>query len=86
MRLPIVVIGMIAHSHGDYQYAHFGINIYPHDSNYTVGSIAKLLQDLKNPPKYLPWKLFEGRRSWLLFDVILKGSKICKLLLLPESP
>ena len=52
MRLPIAVIGMIAHGYGDYRYAHFGIDIYPHDSNHTVGSITKLLRDLENPPKY----------------------------------
>ena len=31
MRLPIAVIGMIVHGYGDYLYAHFGIDIYPHD-------------------------------------------------------
>ena len=84
MRLPIAVTGMIAHGHGDYWYAHFGIDIYAHDSNHTVGSIAKLLQDLENPPKYSSRELFEGGRSWPLFDAILKGSKICESSLLPE--
>ena len=86
MRLPIVVTRMIAHGHGDYRYAYFGIDIYPHDSNHTVGSIAKLLQDLENPPKYSSRELFEGARSQPLFDPILKGSKICESLLLPEPP
>ena len=86
MRLPIAVIGMIVHGHGDYRYAHFGINIYLHDSNHTVGSIAKLLRDLENPPKYSSRELFEGARSWPLFDAILKGSEICESSLLPEPP
>ena len=86
MRLPIAVTRMIAHGHGDYRYAQFGIDIYPHDSNHTVGSIAKLLQDLENPPKYSSWELFEGARSWPLFDVILKGSKIWESSLLLEPP
>ena len=84
MRLPIAVTRMIVHGHGVYQYAHFGINICPHDSNHTVGSIAKLLQDFENPPRYSSQELFEGARSWPLFDAILKGSKICESLLLPE--
>ena len=86
MRLPIAVTGMIAHGHGDYRYAHFGIDIYPHDSNHTMGSIAKLLQDLENPPKYSCWELFEGGRSRPVFDAILKGSKICESSLLPKPP
>ena len=52
IRLLIAMTGMIAHGHGDYQYVHFGIDIYPHDSNHTMGSITKLLQDLENLPKY----------------------------------
>ena len=86
MRLPIAVIGIIAHGHGDYWYAHFGINIYPHDSNHIVGSIAKLLGELENPPKYSSREFFEGGRSWPLFYAILKGFEICESSLLPEPP
>jgi hypothetical protein len=46
MKLPVVVTGMIAHGHGDVRYAYYGLDIYPSDSNHTVGSIAKLLRDL----------------------------------------
>ena len=52
MKLPISVTGMIAHGHGDIRYAHYGLDIFPTDSNHTVGSIAKLLRDLELPPKY----------------------------------
>ena len=44
---------MIAHGHGDVWYAHYGLDIFPSDSNHTVGSIAKLLRDLELPPKHL---------------------------------
>ena len=43
MKLPVSVIGMLAHGHGDVRYAHYVLDLYPHDANYIVGSIAKLL-------------------------------------------
>ena len=52
MKLPIFVTGIIAHGHGDIHYAHYGFDIFPTDSNHTVGSIEKLLRDLELPPKY----------------------------------
>ena len=51
MKLPISVTRMIAHGNGDVRYAHYGLHIFPTDSNHTVGSIAKLLRDLELPPK-----------------------------------
>ena len=41
--LLVSVIGMLAHRHGDVRYAHYGLDLYPHDANYTVSSIVKLL-------------------------------------------
>jgi hypothetical protein len=52
MKLPVAVTGMIEHGHGDVRYAYYGLDIYPSDSNHTVGSIAKLLRDLESPPVY----------------------------------
>jgi hypothetical protein len=46
MKLLVVVTGMIAHGHGDLQYAYYGLDIYLSNSNHTVSSIAKLLRDL----------------------------------------
>ena len=43
MKLPLSVTGMLAHGHGDMRYAHYGLDVYPHDVNYIVGSFAKLL-------------------------------------------
>ena len=51
MKLHVSVTSVIAHGHGDVGYAHYGLDIFSHDSNYTVGSFAKLLRDLKLPPK-----------------------------------
>ena len=41
-KLLISIFGMLAHGHGDVRYAHYGLDLYPHDANYIVGSIAKL--------------------------------------------
>ena len=45
VKLSVSVTGMIAHGHGDVRYAHYGLDIFPHDSNNTIGSMAKLLRD-----------------------------------------
>jgi len=37
MKLPVFLTGMIAHSHADVHYAHYGLDLFAHDSNYTVG-------------------------------------------------
>ena len=60
MKLPIFVTGMIVHGHGDVWYAHYGLDIFPTDSNHTVGSIAKLLRDLELPPQ----AFFTGALFW----------------------
>ena len=87
VKLPVFVTGMIAHGHGDVRYAHYGLDIFPHDSNYTIGSMAKLLRDLEGPPKSSSRELFVGSGSTALFRGILKGAEMCKasLALQPET-
>ena len=78
MKLPIAVTGMIAHGHGDVRYAHYGLDIFPTDSNHTVGSIARLLCDLESQPKYASHQLLvEGANRSELSKAILSGSEIC---------
>ncbi|KAG0581688.1 hypothetical protein KC19_3G000300 [Ceratodon purpureus] len=77
MKLPVSVTGMIAHGHADFRYAHYGLDIFPHDSNYTVGSLAKLLRDFELPPKYSSRELFVESRSAPLFDAVLQGAETC---------
>jgi hypothetical protein len=83
MKLPVSVTGMIAHGHGDVRYAHYGLDIFLHDSNYTVGSFAKLLRDVELPPKYSSRELFTGSGSAPLFRAVLQGSDICTSSLRP---
>ena len=74
-RLPISVIGMLAHGHGDVRYAHYGLDIYAHDVNYSVASFAKPLHDLEQPPKASTRELFESSGKTALFRAVLKGAK-----------
>ena len=49
MKLPIKVTGMLAHAYGDEKYAHYSLDVFPSNNNFTMGLIAKLLQDLEDP-------------------------------------
>ena len=84
MKLPISVMEMIAHGHGNIRYAHYGLDIFPTDSNHTVGSIAKLLRDLELPPKYSSRELFSESGSALLFTALLAGAEMCTSSLPPR--
>ena len=88
MKLPVAVTGMIAHGHGDVRYAHYGLDIFPTDSNHTVGSIAKLLRDLECPPINSSRELFAGAKNFPLSAALLEGADICldSLLPPPEEP
>ena len=85
MKLPVAVTGMIAHGHGDVQYAYYGLDIYPSDSNHTVGSLAKLLRDLKSPLVYSTWQLFAGSGSSPLFQALLTRADTCESFLPPVA-
>ena len=84
VKLPVSVTGMIAHGHGDVRYADYGLDIFSHDSNYTIGSMAKLLRDLEGPPKSSSHELFVGSGSTALFCGILKGAEMCEASLAPQ--
>ena len=85
MKLPISVTRMNAHGHGDIRYAHYGLDIFPTDSNHTMGSIAKLLRDLELPPKYSSRELFSGSGSAPLFTALLVGTEMCTSSLPPQD-
>ena len=53
MKLPAAVTGILAHGHVDQRYAHYGLDLYSHDANYTVESFAKVLRDLEAPSKII---------------------------------
>ena len=65
------------------RYVHYGLDMFAHDSNYTISSMAKLLRDLELPPKSSSRELFVGSRSTNLFKAILKGAEMCEASLPP---
>ena len=83
VKLPVFVTGMIAHNHGDVRFAHYGFDMFAHDSNYTISSMAKLLRDLELPPKSSSRELSVGSRSTNLFEAILKVAEMCEASLPP---
>jgi len=85
MKLPIAVTGMIAHGHGNVRYAHYGLDIFPSDSNHTVGSIARLFRDLESPSKQSTRELFPNATSFPLIKALLEGSEICIDSLPPDT-
>ena len=84
MKLPVSMTRMLAHGHGDVRYVHYGLDLYPHDANYTVGSIAKLLQDLELPPKSSSRHLYANSRSSPLYEALLRGAEVCESSLPPS--
>ena len=71
MKLPISVTSILAYGHVDQRYAHYGLDLYSHDSNYRVRSFAKVLKDLEAPPKSSSRKLFPESNSHPLYSVLL---------------
>ena len=85
MKLLVVVTAILAHGHVDQHYAHYGLDLYSHDANYTVGSFAKVLRDLKEPPKSSSHELFLESNSHPLYSALLRGAEMCMDLLDPPQ-
>jgi len=85
IKLPIFVTRMIVHRHGDVRYVHYGLDIFPSDSNHMIGSIAKFLRDLELPPKHSSRELFNGGRSSPFLAALLVGAEMCESSLPPIS-
>ena len=85
MKLPISITEMIAHGHGDVRYAHYGLDIFPTNSNHTGGLIAKLLRDLELPFKHSLQELFSGSTSTPLFTVFVVRAGMYTSFLPPPS-
>ena len=73
-RMLVAITGMIAHGHGDVKYAHYGLDTFPTNYNHTIGSIAKLLRDLEEPPTNSFRKLFSEENTLsILTKAVLQG-------------
>jgi hypothetical protein len=40
-QLPITLMGMITHGHGDERYAQYSNELWPNDPNFTVGYLLR---------------------------------------------
>jgi hypothetical protein len=85
MKLLVSVTGMIAHGHGDIRYAHYGLDLYPANSNHIVGSLAKVLRDLEDVLKFVSRQVFLDTHASPLFDALLEGERMCNSSLLPSQ-
>jgi hypothetical protein len=54
------------------------LDLYPSESNHNVGSLAKVLRNLEDVPKYATRHIFPRTHASHLFDALLEGSKVCK--------
>jgi len=77
MKLSVKVMGMFAHGHEDGKYTHYSLDVFKTDSNFTVGSIAKLLRDLEASSAKSSGLLFQGADNTNLYPTLLKGNEIC---------
>ena len=69
---------MIAHGHRDKKYAHYMLDLYPIDSNCTIGSIARFLHNLERLPKYSNLEsFFTGNGTTYLYAVVSWKSEDC---------
>lgn len=71
--------------HGDVKFADYVLDLYPMDSNHTIGSLALLLRDLQKLHAYSSRSLFENVMLTYLYEVVLDGKGAC-LDSLQESP
>ena len=82
IKLPLFLIDMLTHGHDDVRYVYYELDLYLHDANYTIGSVAKLLEDLEPIPNSSIQQLFLNSRSNPLYEALLQGVKACESSLL----
>jgi hypothetical protein len=85
MKLLVSVTSIIAHGHGDIWYAHYGLDLYPTDSNHIVGSVAKVFRDLEHVPKFVSRQIFPDIHALPLFEALLEGRNVCNSSLPPPK-
>jgi hypothetical protein len=57
--LPIMLIGMIIHGHGDEAFAQYSNELWPNDLNFTIRSLLHLLRTLEKEPIHELQRLFD---------------------------
>jgi len=76
-QIPMSVIGMVAHGHGDGAYAHYAPSCWPGDSNFTISSLARLFRRLEGPLIRETGDLFPYSPTNPMFEALLRGKSCC---------
>ena len=84
-QIPISVIGMLMHGHGDRVYAHYSTAFWPGDLNFTISSICLVLRALERPPVKDSKELFIAPPQNSFFEVLLHGKSRCSASIPPGS-
>ena len=84
-QIPISVIGMLTHGHGDGAYAHYSTAFWPGDSNFTISSICRVLRALERPSVKDSKELFIAPLQNSFFEALLHGKSRCSASILPSS-
>ena len=84
-QIPISVIGMLMHGHGDGAYAHYSTAFWPGDSNFTISSICRVLRALERPPVKDLKELFIAPPQNSFFEALLHGKSKCSASIPPSS-
>jgi len=73
----MILIGMIAHGHGDKGFAHYFNELWPNDPNFTIGSFLDLFCSLEKELVKESHVLFEFEPQNAFFQQILQGTICC---------
>jgi hypothetical protein len=82
------IVEIIAHGHGDVNFAHYALHLYPADLNHTIRLFERFLCDLEKLPSYSSILLYENTGSTPLYEVVLDRKDVClhSLLEPPSEP
>ncbi len=75
-QLPITLMSVIVHNHGDEGYAQYSNELWPNDPNFTIGSLLLLLRTLEAAPISKLKLLFEHPHKTHSLHICCKGNYI----------
>jgi len=76
-RLPITLMEMIAHGHGNEAYTQYSNELWPNDPNFTIGSLLHLLRTLEKELIRESRKLFEEEFRNDFFSLLMLWKSRC---------
>ena len=74
-QIPMSLIGILIHGHGDGTYAHYGTTLWPSDSNYFISSLCCVLKVLKKTS----WMtlIIPKSPNYAIFNALLHSKSQC---------